>query len=221
MAEPSSATESTKTLLDKPSAQEDMDLVTPGPAAQESNGGDANTKLARDEEGGTEGKEEEEEETVKKQKVEKSSEEDRLEKLKGEEDKQKDGDSSQVSLGPKCFGSSVEMFDYFYKFLHYWTPNVNVNKYEHMMLLELLKKGHPEPEKKIGCGILAFQVRYHPQYRSRCFFLVRNDESVDDFSFRKCVDRIDPLPENMQIKSGGGKRGRGGGRGGGWAKSRK
>lgn len=95
-------------------------------------------------------------------------------------------------------------------------------QYEHIMLLELLKKGHTEPEKKIGGGIRAFQIRNHPMWKSKCFFLVREDESVDDFSFRKCVDHILPLPEEMQLKShvnkalGGGGGGKGhGGRGGG------
>lgn len=94
-------------------------------------------------------------------------------------------------------------------------------QYEHMVFLDLLKKGHPEPEKKIGVGIHAFQVRYHPTFKSRCFFLLRDDESVDDFSFRKCVDHILPLPENMKQKAdvnkalggGGGRGGRGGGGG--------
>ncbi|KAJ0786149.1 putative protein DCL [Helianthus annuus] len=92
-------------------------------------------------------------------------------------------------------------------------------QYEHTMLLDLLKKGHLEAEKKMGTGINAFQVRYHPQWKSRCFFLVRVDGSADDFSFRKCVDHILPLPENMAVKSdvnkalGGGHTG--GGRGGG------
>ena len=86
------------------------------------------------------------------------------------------------------------------------------------MLLDLLKEGHQEAEKKIGSGISAFQVRYHPQWKSRCFFLVREDESADDFSFRKCVDHILPLPENMIVKPDvnkalGGGGGRGGGRG--------
>lgn len=99
-----------------------------------------------------------------------------------------------------------------------------------MMLLELLKNGHAEPNKKIGGGIRAFQIRNHPTFKSKCFFLIRDDDSVDDFSFRKCVDHILPLPEEMQLKSDvktfgggggggryhGGKGGRGrGGRGGG------
>lgn len=96
-------------------------------------------------------------------------------------------------------------------------------QYEYLVLLDLLKKGHAEPDKKIGGGVKAFQVRTHPLYKSRCFFLIREDEVVDDFSFRKCVDQILPLPENMKAnadanKASGGKGGRGGGSGGrgGW-----
>ncbi|XP_071717205.1 protein EMBRYO DEFECTIVE 514 [Rutidosis leptorrhynchoides] len=156
----------------------------------------------------------ENENDAKKQKVEKSVEEDRLEKQETAEK------PDPVCLGFKKFETSVEMFDYFYKLLHFWPPNLNVNQYEQAMLLDLLKKGHLEADKKIGAGIKAFQVRYHPQWKSRCFFLVREDDSSDDFSFRKCVDHILPLPENMVIKHdvnkalGGGNTGSRGGRGG-------
>ncbi|PNT06277.2 hypothetical protein POPTR_013G022500v4 [Populus trichocarpa] len=162
-----------------------------------------------------EGEEEENEDLLKKQKVDKSGEE-------KEEKKEEEEKSGPVSLGPKSFGSAVEMFDYFYNFLHQWPPNIKVNKYEHMVLVDLLKTGHSEPDKKIGSGIQAFQVRFHPRFKSRCLFLIRDDDSVDDFSFRKCVDHILPLPEDLKVKSdnflGGGKghggKGGPGGRGG-------
>ncbi|KAF7136636.1 hypothetical protein RHSIM_Rhsim08G0137200 [Rhododendron simsii] len=51
-----------------------------------------------------------------------------------------------------------------------------------------------------------------PSTVDKRFFLVRNDETVD-FSFRKCVDHILPLAENMQIKSDVNKALGGGGRG--------
>ncbi|KAJ7956402.1 protein DCL, chloroplastic [Quillaja saponaria] len=189
---------------------EDMELENTEPAQQNPGGianDDSNQKRTREE--ATESKEDEDG-VSKKQKVEKSVEEE-----KG---------SGPVSLGPKTFGSAVEMFDYFYKFLHYWPPNLNVNKYEHTVLLELIKKGHSEPDNKIGGGVHAFQVRYHPMWKSRCFFLIRDDESVDDFSFRKCVDNILPLPEGMKLKpdvnkalGGKGRGGKGGAGGrGGW-----
>lgn len=87
-------------------------------------------------------------------------------------------------------------------------------QYEHMVLLDLIKKGHSEPDKKIGGGIKTFQIRTHPMWKSRCFFLVREDDTADDFSFRKCVDHILPLPENMIPGANGNGHG-GGGRGGG------
>ncbi|KVI01145.1 protein EMBRYO DEFECTIVE 514-like [Cynara cardunculus var. scolymus] len=190
---------------DSSAAPQEMDLETVEPA----NGG----KREREEEVTTESSENGN--NAKKPKVdeeEKSVEEEKLEKEAAK--------TGPVSVGYKSFETSVQIFDYFFKFLHFWPPNLNVNKYEHAMLLDLLKKGHLEAEKKIGAGIHAFQVRYHPQWKSRCFFLVREDESADDFSFRKCVDHILPLPENMTVKSdvnkvlGGGSGGRGG-RGGG------
>ncbi|CAA6657169.1 unnamed protein product [Spirodela intermedia] len=107
------------------------------------------------------------------------------------------------------------MFDYFYKLLHAWSPDLEINKYEQLVLTELLRRGHPEPERKIAGGVRSFEVRYHPLWKSRCFFLVRTDGSSDDFSFRKCVDHILPLPDSMKVpdgrKGGGGAaRGRGG-----------
>lgn len=193
------------------------DASEPNEAAPETNG-DANSKREREEASADEGVG-----GGKKQKMEKSVEEERLEKAGG--DDKGEEEPVPVSLGPKSFRSSVELFDYFYKFLHHWPVNLNVNQYEQMVLVDLLKKGHVEPEKKIGCGIQAFQVRYHPMWKSKCFFLIRADESADDFSFRKCVDHILPLPENFKGKSdanralGGGKH-RGGGRGGGGGRGR-
>lgn len=48
----------------------------------------------------------------------------------GEEKSAGDGEvtAEPVAVGPKTFGSSVEIFDYFYKLLHSWTPNIDLNK---------------------------------------------------------------------------------------------
>uniref|UniRef100_A0A1D1XE16 Protein DCL, chloroplastic n=1 Tax=Anthurium amnicola TaxID=1678845 RepID=A0A1D1XE16_9ARAE len=171
----------------------------------------------------------EDEEGAKRQKAEKSVEEERLEKLEevqaageGIKEVEKEGveggkveGAPPVKLGPKCFGTSVEMFEYFCKLLHSWSPNIDINRYEHMVFLDLIQNGHPEPDKKIGGGVQAFQVRYHPLWKSRCFFLLRIDGSADDFSFRKCVDHILPLPDHLVGKQSGGNR-KGGGHGSGF-----
>ncbi|GLJ51733.1 hypothetical protein SUGI_1099420 [Cryptomeria japonica] len=151
------------------------------------------------------------------------------EQIEGDGGKVKEEKVGPVKLGPKVFDTSKEMFDYFYKFLHYWPLNLNVNKYEHMALQELLIQGHHESDKKVGPGIEAFQIRVHPEFQSRCFVLIRKDDTIDDFSYRKCVDSLLPLPENMKTsgknlgsfdqknsnKSKQGRGGWGGGRGGG------
>ncbi|GAV60981.1 DUF3223 domain-containing protein [Cephalotus follicularis] len=215
MAEEEAALELANTNSERVNpSTEDMDLETQEPAPTNQEG-----KRAREE--GDEG-------VSKKQKVEKE----KLVEENREEDKNVEGEGGEeeeetgrVSLGSKSFGSSVEMFDYFYKLLHYWPPNLNINKYEQLVLIELLKKGHEDSDKKIGVGIQAFQVRTHPTWKSKCFFLIRDDDSVDDFSFRKCVDHILPLPEDMKIKfdankalgGGKGQGGKGGGAGrGNW-----
>ncbi|XP_062210148.1 protein EMBRYO DEFECTIVE 514-like [Phragmites australis] len=143
-------------------------------------------------------------------------------RVEGDAKEEKDREEGKaVKLGPKEFASAVEMFDYFFALLHSWAPQLDFNKYEHMVLEDLVKKGHAEPSKKIGPGVEAFEIRNHPVWQSRCFFVRRVDGSSDDFSFRKCVDNILPLPEDMKIgngkKSSGhhkGGGGRGGGRGG-------
>ncbi|EHA8588068.1 protein EMBRYO DEFECTIVE [Cocos nucifera] len=211
-----------------------------GMEKQAEEGGGRGEKREREEGGDAAAAEEEDDDGAsKKRKVERSLEEERLEKVeekegreetKAEEEEEKgegggeEKDSMTASLGPKVFTSSTEMFDYFFKLLHHWSPNLDINKYEHMVLLDLLQKGHPEPDKKIGEGIQAFQVRYHPTWKSRCFFIIRFDGTDDDFSFRKCIDRILPLPDQMKVQSAwngkkvghqkGGRGGGGGGRGG-------
>eukprot|EP00249_Psilotum_nudum_P003817 c17308_g1_i1 orf=178-1131(-) len=114
----------------------------------------------------------------------------------------KEGGTDEVKLGPKMFGSSVEMFNYFYKLLHGWPVNFNMNKYEHMVLLDLIQKGHPDPQQKIGAGIESFQIRVNPEYCSKCYYVVRQDGTMDNFSYRKCVDKLLPLPSNMKTSSG-------------------
>ncbi|KAE8655221.1 hypothetical protein F3Y22_tig00117034pilonHSYRG01338 [Hibiscus syriacus] len=184
---------------------ETLDSSAQNPNAKDDVNGDSKSKREREEDG------EEIDDASKKQKLEKSVEEERLEK------KSDLPESSPVRLGPKEFGTSAEMFGYFVYLLHHWGTQLNFNKYEHMVLLDLLRKGHLEPERKIGGGIKAFQIRNHPVWNSKCFFVIREDETVDDFSFRKCIDHILPLPDDMKIKhnadsapQGGGWKGRGG-----------
>lgn len=114
---------------------------------------------------------------------------------------------------------------------------LSIFQYEFLVVSELLKEGAPH---KLGAGISAIQVRMHPSWKSRCYYLIRSDGSVDDFSYRKCVEKLLPLPKSLFLPNGeldldkvvpgakgknrdkengsfdGAAKGRGGGRGG-WA----
>ncbi|KAE8681354.1 hypothetical protein F3Y22_tig00111330pilonHSYRG00282 [Hibiscus syriacus] len=174
------------------------------PNAGDDANGDLKSKREREENG------EETGDVSKKQKMEKSVEEERL------ENKSELPESGPVRLGSVQRSSGRR-----------WRCSITfpicfITGYEHMVLLELLKKGHLEPERKIGGGIKAFQIQNHPVWKSKCFFVIRVDETVKDFSFRKCIDHILPLPDDLKIKhtgnrssGGGGWKGRGGNGGGG------
>ena len=129
------AEENVAGVLEVNPCAQDMDLVTseaaPAPNSDDNGVDSSLSKRAREEE--PEKLDDDEDGVVlnKKQRVEeeeKSLEEERLEKVAGGEDGQvEEEESGRACLGPKTFGSSVEMFDYFYKFLHYWPPNLDVN----------------------------------------------------------------------------------------------
>ncbi|KAG0555056.1 hypothetical protein KC19_12G140800 [Ceratodon purpureus] len=152
-----------------------------------------------------------------------------VKKLKADAEEKEEEEEKVVEpkkLGPKVFNSGVEMFTYCYNLLHDWNLNQNVNKYEFLVLNELVNQGNPS---KVGNGIASFQVRMHEKWQSRCFYLIRKDGTEDDFSYRKCVDALMPLPKSLYRKNGEldleklfpGQKGRhhreqnGGGRGGG------
>lgn len=131
------------------SLQQDMDLE-----AQSLDDGDAKANLtdvqnpslkrAREEGEEVNGTEEDDAAVSKKLKPEKSVEEKRLQELeqkveednKGGEEEEETKEATEqgkesldaVNLGPKTFSSSVDMFDYFFKLLHHWQPNIDTNE---------------------------------------------------------------------------------------------
>lgn len=118
---------------------QDMEVEPPADDQGADNGA-AGLKRGREEEEEEGEQNGEDNEEAKKQKSDKSVEEERLEKTAEEEEEEKKSDTEPapepepepklgpIDLGLKKFETSVEMFDYFYKFLHFWTPNINVNK---------------------------------------------------------------------------------------------
>ncbi|WJX62674.1 DNA-directed RNA polymerase [Trifolium repens] len=62
---------------------------------------------------------------------------------------------------------------------------------------------HPCKNEKFGSGPQDIKVGWHPKFTdSRCFFIIRKDGTVEDFSYRKCIlgalDIIDPEKSKIQ-----------------------
>ncbi|CAI0448553.1 unnamed protein product, partial [Linum tenue] len=110
-----------------------------------------------------------------------------------------------VRLGTMEFTTSREMFQTVKGWMTGSYLNFPVvNQRIVPSLLDLVKKGHPEPHKMIGCGVDSFRVRNDTMCSHfRTFFIVRKDDSTADFCFRTCVNNILPLPENLKDQGGG------------------
>jgi hypothetical protein len=87
-------------------------------------------------------------------------------------------------------------------------------------VLELIRTGHPEAERKLEGGVQAIQIRdvLTAGVPSSCFHLLRASGVTEDVSYRKCVANL--FSEMKELVQGqgqgqGGARGQHGGRGGG------
>ena len=124
-----------------------------------------------------------------------------------------------VKLGPKTFDTPEDAIKYISWLLNTVTTNQDLNDYERMVVEGMLRRGHEDAEKKIGeSGIKSIQVKVHQEHDSKCYYVVRNDGSRSDFSYRKCVEGCFPgwdksNASKSEYKPEG--RGRHGGRGGG------
>ncbi|CAI0448646.1 unnamed protein product, partial [Linum tenue] len=126
---------------------------------------------------------------------------------KKEKRKKDAGTEGVVRLGMMEFTTSREMFQTFKGWMTGSYLNFPVVIFWQRIvpsLLDLVKKGHPEPHKMIGCGVDSFRVRNDTMCSHfRTFFIVRKDDSTADFCFRTCVNNILPLPEDLKDQGGG------------------
>ena len=124
-----------------------------------------------------------------------------------------------VKLGPKTFDTPEDAIKYISWLLNTVTMHQDLNDYERLVVEGMLRRGHEDAKKKIGeSGIKSIQVKVHQEHDSKCYYVVRNDGSRSDFSYRKCVEGCFPgwdksNASKSEYKPEG--RGRHGGRGGG------
>lgn len=121
---------------------------------------------------------------------------------KGDKDNDKHGGASpdnaeteaQKRIGYRTFQNGRECYDYYHTLLMKYRKHQNLNEYEHHNLLQLIEKGHPDAMRKLSGGVSAFQIRevYVNGRPSPCFHIIREDGSVEDVSYRKCVATLYP-----------------------------
>jgi hypothetical protein len=74
------------------------------------------------------------------------------------------------------------------KWLKEVCPVVQISDGSGFAFLKDLISRHPEADKKIGCGIIRFEIRENPIFTCQnSFYLIRKDGTETDFSFRSCL----------------------------------
>jgi uncharacterized membrane protein YgcG len=136
-----------------------------------------------------------------------------------------------VTIGYKTFTTGQECYNYFHHIIAKYRKNQNLNDYEFHNVMELIRNGHPEAERKLANKVAAIQIRdvMTSGLPSSCFHLLRENGDTEDVSYRKCVANLfEEMKEQLMSankqrqagngggsRSGGGRGGRGRGGGGG------
>mmetsp|Transcript_39527 Transcript_39527/g.65542 ORF Transcript_39527/g.65542 Transcript_39527/m.65542 type:complete len:468 (-) Transcript_39527:500-1903(-) len=97
---------------------------------------------------------------------------------------------SEVTLGGKLFKSRAEVVAYAQPLL----KGDETLSDEHAQFVKDLLQHHQNPKEKEGSGIVSVKAGYNPDFPdTKCFVLVRSDETEMDFSYVKCLNNIFPM----------------------------
>ena len=90
-----------------------------------------------------------------------------------------------VTMGGKLFSSVSALKNYVISLLN-GSAEGNIDPHYHNLIHAVFRL-HPDYDNK-SKGLKTFAVGKHPQYlESKCFFVVREDGSREDFSVTKCL----------------------------------
>jgi len=100
----------------------------------------------------------------------------------------------------KTFEYKVEIKSFFHDILYSHSEGEFLDDKETAYIIELLKY-HQKSSEKIGNGVDKIKIGKSPQHLdSRCFIIIRKDNSEVDFSYMKCIGEI-PLHEKKIEKT--------------------
>jgi hypothetical protein len=97
------------------------------------------------------------------------------------------GRAKPVVLQTRSFRTQTEAKEFFASMLDRYQPGDRVAAQDAQDLEALLQR-HAQRSEKVGVGIDHFIVDESDMYGSWCFFIVRVDGTLIDFSYRHCID---------------------------------
>ena len=98
------------------------------------------------------------------------------------------GKRRAIQLETRLFARAGDGTRFFSAMLNRYSVGEVVGSVDAVDLTALLKR-HDELEEKIGVGVARFEVADAPDgHGGKCFWIVRNDGSRIDFSFKHCLE---------------------------------
>jgi len=92
----------------------------------------------------------------------------------------------QIQIGEHCFKTKTEAIEFYKDILNSYSEGEELISVDFENVFNLLKH-HPNSKEKIGNGLEKIIVK-NGEYKLNCFHLVRLDGSIEDFSYRKCIN---------------------------------
>ena len=93
--------------------------------------------------------------------------------------------SQPIIIGEVTFSKKGDALLHFKEMLNRYNINDRVSSSDSEFLKAALKN-HPEYFDKVGVGIDHFLVRL-ADYGTRCFWIIRTDNTEEKFSYKSCV----------------------------------
>lgn len=102
------------------------------------------------------------------------------------------GNSRKIKLKTRTFEKAGDATAFFKEILNRYEIGERVNTADSADLMALLER-HDERDEKVGSGVAGFTVDTPPEdappFSTRCFWIVQNDGTVVDFSYKHCLAR--------------------------------
>jgi hypothetical protein len=96
--------------------------------------------------------------------------------------------NKNINMGGKMFTSVTQLKNYVNSVLN-GSAEGTVDPHYHNLLAAVFRL-HPNFEEK-GVGLKTFAIGKHPEHpESKCFFVVKEDGSLEDFSISKCLQQL-------------------------------